>query len=179
MVTVVLCGKGERELSGAVRRALAAYGATQCYDGAVLQGVSCGEAPAFLLYESVQVPEIISGNGILIFKDSFQSGSAAKTGAFLPILGAQNRAAAAALKNTGQVAITCGASPRDTISIASLGEESAVVSLQRNVQTLSGQLLEPHDFTVKLKRRTGMFALLAACSALLLADLPSGNGYCF
>lgn len=179
MTTVVLCG--EREDAGIKRvllRALSAYGGVQYYDGRRLQ--RSGEHTEFLLYESAHIPKAERMNGILIFKNLFylQEKEKAQPG-FLPVLDARNMAAAAALSGTGAIAITCGASPRDTFSMASLRDDSAVVSLQRDITALTGQSIEPHDITLRLQARAELYPLLASSAALLLAGIPSQDGYCF
>lgn len=179
MTTVVLCG--EREETGIRRvlfRALSAYGGVQCFDGRRLQ--KSGDNPAFLLYESPHIPKAENMNGILVFKNRFylQEKEKAQEG-FFPVLDARNMAAAAAIKGTGAIAITCGASPRDTFSMASLRDDSAVVSLQRDLNDLSGVTIEPHDVPLRLQGRAELYPLLASCAVLLLAGIPSQDGYCF
>ncbi len=75
--------------------------------------------------------------------------------------------------------MTCGTSVKDTLSVASLDYTNAVISLQRGLVTLSGELLEPHDIKVLLQSPIGVFPLLACCAVLLLAGEPSADGYFF
>lgn len=170
MITVVLCGsEKDNSINGVMRRALRAYDET-----------SGEERARFLLRECTSIPSMEKANGIFVFKNSFLAKEDPKfCGDFIPVLDAQNCKAAAILNGTGKIAITCGMSAKDTLSIASLDYTAAVVSLQRNITTVTSQMIEPHDFIVTLKDSAGVYPLLAACAVLLLSGIPSGEGYCF
>ena len=178
MVTVVLCGSKEDWQTGQVlRRALNTYGGVQyCGPNTVVGGV---KEPSFLLWDCTEVPKMEHMNGILVFKNSFCSQKGKIAEGVLPVLDSQNEAAAEILRKSGCIALTCGTPPRDTVSIASLRQDESVVSLQRSVITLSGEVEEPHDFPVHVKKEGGVYPLLAACSVLLLAGVPSAKGYTF
>lgn len=171
MTTVVLCG--EREDIGIRRmlvRVLSRYGGLQWYDGHRIR--ASRQEPEFFLYETPHIPKAEGLEGILIFKNLFylHEGEKAPKG-FIPVLDAQNLAAAAALRRTQAIGITCGASPRDTLSMASLRDDSAVVSLQREIINLKGNTWDPHDRTIRLKAGAEMYPILVSCAVLLL----SGN----
>lgn len=174
----MLCGSGEDRETGAVlRRALHTYGGVQyCGPNTVVGGV---KEPAFLLWDCTEVPQMEHMNGILVFKSSFCSQKGRIADGVLPVLDSQNEAAAEILRESGCIALTCGTAPRDTVSIASLQPEESVVSLQRSIITLSGEVVEPHDFPVHVKKEGSVYSLLAACSVLLLAGIPSAQGYTF
>ena len=169
MTTVVLCG--EREDTGIRRvlvRALSRYGGVQWHDGRRLQ--ASRPAPEFFLYETTHLPKAEQVEGILIFKNLFYLHEKEKAPVgFVPVLDAQNLAAASALRGTQAIGITCGASPRDTLSMASLRDDSAVVSLQRELRDLSGKIWEPHDRAIRLEAGAEMYPILAACAVLLLS----------
>lgn len=74
-------------------------------------------------------------------------------------------------------AITCGTSPLDTLSIASCKNGGAMISLQREVHTLSGAVIEPCDISVTTDESVHIYPTLAACAVLLLNDIPFENGY--
>ena len=123
-------------------------------------------------FSSTSSEDPFQKSGIFVFKNSFSSFlSQGLPHGYVPVFDSQNREAATVLHNTGQVAISCGMSLKDTISIASLQETSALVSLQRNVHTLSSRLVEPFDFTVTFEEKIGVYPLLAVCTALILFDL--------
>lgn len=70
---------------------------------------------------------------------------------------------------TGQI-ISCGLGVRDTITVSSLTRESAVVSLQRPVTTLSGRRVEPCELPLSLPSGMDVHHVLAAAGVLLLSD---------
>ena len=116
--------------------------------------------------------------GILLFKNSFNSSEQIHIPAgFSCVLEAKNKNAAAILQGSDAAAITCGTSPKDTISIAGLDETNAALSLQRSIVTVSGAILEPHDFTVQLISELGPHRILAVCAALLISGINSADGY--
>lgn len=83
------------------------------------------------------------------------------------------------LQGTGTAAVACGTSPRDTLSLASIDANSALVSLQRCVTTLDGRMIEPGEILVSLLRPRSPHEVLAAVSVLLLSGVPWENGYSF
>lgn len=67
--------------------------------------------------------------------------------------------------------ITCGTSPKDTISLASIDNGTAVVSLQRKIKNIRGEIIEPMDIKIKLDIKNDVYQALAACTALLLCGV--------
>jgi len=70
-------------------------------------------------------------------------------------------------------------SSKSTLSIASISEESAVVSLQRELRSLSGQIIEPHDIKIKVTGRIEGYTVMVLCAILLMADIRNGDFYVF
>ncbi len=133
---------------------------------------------AFSVYESERVPELETESGILMLKNSVRPQEAVRIPAgFLCVLEASNTAAAALLKGSACVAVTCGTGQRDTLSIAGLESTGATLSLQRNLVTLTGKLLEPHDFNVVFSEERSPHQILFVCAALLIAGVDSAGGY--
>ena len=179
MTTIFLCG--EREDTGIRRilvRVLSRYGGIQWYDGHRIQ--ASRQEPEFFLYETPHIPRAEGIEGILIFKNLFylHEGEKASKG-FLPVLDSRNLAAAAALQGTQAIGITCGASPRDTLSMASLRDDSAVVSLQREIKDLEGKTWEPHDRTIRLETGAEMYPILVSCAVLLLSGKGNQETFIF
>ena len=71
--------------------------------------------------------------------------------------------------------VRCGLSVGDELTLSSIGRENALLSLQSDIMTLSGTLLEPQEISVELSRPAEPEAVLAAAGAMLLlgAD-PNG-----
>lgn len=85
------------------------------------------------------------------------------------VLSGQDPAAAAFAGERGLLPLDCGLSLRDTLTLSSLTENSAVVSLQRPVARLDGTLLEPVELPLALTRRWEPYPLLCCAGVLLLS----------
>lgn len=180
MTTILLCGKRDDDSTSKILlEALEHYGGVQYFDGTSLIKTENNDRPEFFLYGCEKIPQTAS-NGILLFKNSFCFEQQQKIpSGFIPVFESRNVQAAAALKGTGIVGVTCGTSAKDILSIASLEDTSATISLQRSVKTLTGLVLEPYDLTIQLKKPVNPFPLLMICSVLLLSGIPSNSEFCF
>ncbi len=71
--------------------------------------------------------------------------------------------------------VTYGMSPKNTLTLSSIGEDACVVALQRELLTVSGDMLERQEFKVKSGMRPE--SLLAVAGALLILGrtLPETN----
>ena len=178
MTNIILCGKAiDTSISCALLPALARYGGVQYYSPERLARLG-DDKMQFLLYDCEKLPQIEINNGIILFKNSFDSPEQIKIpSGFLCILEMKNIHAAEMLNSTGTAAITCGTNSKDTLSIAGLNETSAALSLQRNIITVDGSILEPHDFTVKLLSKLSPSRILAVCAVLLISGIDSAQGY--
>ena len=68
--------------------------------------------------------------------------------------------------------VSYGMSLKDSVTISSLDEGGLVLSLQRELPTLSGRYLERQDIPVRSQAPASPEDLLAASAALLLLDIP-------
>lgn len=82
----------------------------------------------------------------------------------------QSGRAADELMNKGFRTLSCGFSSYDTLVMSSSTMEKAVVSLQRRIYTLSGQMLEPADYLIDKRNDYSDTALLFSVAVLLLLD---------
>lgn len=80
-------------------------------------------------------------------------------------------------ERSGCRSITCGTSSLDTLSIASCSEDGIMVSLQREIQTLKGEIIEPCEICVKTGAQPHIYPTLAAAACLLLLGVPYDKGY--
>jgi hypothetical protein len=178
MINIILCGKAiDTSISDALLPALARYGGVQYYSEKRLARLG-GDTVEFFLYDCEKVPQIELDCGILLFKNSFHCPeNISIPSGFMCVLETKNLEAAAMLKDSNTSAIICGTSPKDTISIAGLDETSAVLSLQRSLITVGGDILEPHDFKVKLLTKLGPHRILAVCAVLLISGIDSSQEY--
>jgi hypothetical protein len=177
MTNIILCGNlSDASVSGALLPALENYGGLRYYGPDRI--FERGNSPEFFLYDCGEAPEIGLKSGIILFKNSLQPQKAIHIpSGFLCVLETKNYHAASLLKDTDAAVVTCGTSTKDTLSIASLENDSAVLSLQRSLKTLKGETLEPHDFTVGFSEKRSPHQLLSVCAALLISGLDSSAGY--
>lgn len=182
MKTIVLCGRqGDITVAQTLIPALNRYGRVWHFGDDALVECESKSGPGFCVYDCVQLPRIELSKAIVVFKNSFSlSGRPAELPEGMPaVFGSNNMRAAEQLKGSKAAAIVCGTSSKDTLSVASLTESSASVSLQRSIHTLSKEVLEPRDIPVELAEQTGPYSLLATCAVLLLIGIEPEPGYQF
>ena len=68
-------------------------------------------------------------------------------------------------------AVTCGMQSKDTITLSSITQESAVLSIQRSIVTFDNTVIEPSEIPLTLHSSLDNFTILAVCAILIL----SGN----
>ncbi|MDP4119768.1 MAG: hypothetical protein Q8876_01760 [Bacillota bacterium] len=179
MNTILVCGSNnESKTYSLVYSALSAYGKVHGFDS---ENCFLGfESPEFCIMSQNRIPKIKDAGGILIFDNKFEiPENQVALSHMTPVFDSNNKNAAKALANSGSVAVSCGTSQKDTLSLASLDSNSAFISLQRKIVALNGSEIEPHDFTVKFKTKTTIYPLLAACAALLICGISSNEGFEF
>lgn len=66
--------------------------------------------------------------------------------------------------------ITYGQLGKDTITLSSVDRDEAVVDLQRQILTLSGNTIEPCEIVVKVREQLDNDFILAVASILILTD---------
>lgn len=81
------------------------------------------------------------------------------------------------LRDTGCTVVTCGTADDDTLSVSSVGEHKAALSLQRRLITLSGRKIEPCEIPIKSKNISNLRVFEAVTALLLLSDVPPEKGY--
>lgn len=80
--------------------------------------------------------------------------------------------AAAYAARSGLLPLDIGLSHRDTLTLTSRKDSSAVIALQRPLITLRGTLLEPMEWPVALRSDLPPELLLSAAAVALLTELP-------
>lgn len=165
METVILCG-----CSAAERRIAASFAryASVWYFGRNTVWRR-GEAKRELaVYAAPQLPRTERLSAVLVLGSELRAQANPIRTNLLPVFDSGSTAAAQLLSQYGGAAIGCGTSPRDTFSLASFSEQKAVVSLQRNLPTLTGETVEPGDLTLRLRRGCSVFEIMAFCAVMLL-----------
>lgn len=180
MFNIIVYGKKrDISISRTLIKCLSKYGGVQ-YSIPNETGFSgCCTTPSFFLLDLPRMNKFISNQkGCIIFKNSFNNFSASLFQTHLtPIFDVQNTEAYKVLARTNKIVITCGTSAKDTLSLASLKEDSAVISLQRYIKTFNSDVIEPRDFTVKFSDKIDVYPLLSTCAVLLLSGVSPDNGY--
>lgn len=161
MVKVFLCGdKNDQSIKNALIRAVNNYG-------------------NFSIHEDDNLSTIKENYDILIFKNSFKYQKCKLNKQSLYITDSQNKNAISVLKENSLAAVTCGMNFKDTVSISSLNSEQATVSLQRNIVTCDGNIIEPRDVKITLKKKTSIYPLLTSTIVLLVSSSEPKNNYVF
>lgn len=88
------------------------------------------------------------------------------SGKTIAIVSAENTEILKLLQNCSIHTIPCGLSDHNTITLASSTEESTVISLQRSITALTGEIIEPMEFPVspKLTPLLSRYLLMALCA---------------
>lgn len=68
----------------------------------------------------------------------------------------------------GENTVHCGLSELDELTLSSIGRTGAMLSLQKDITTLGGKLLERQEIPVRLASPAEPEAVLAAAGAMLL-----------
>ena len=175
-IIILLGDAGEHALRDALLPALERYGGV-LYAGERQIFRLTTETPSFFVYDCERVPELQPDRGVLLFKGGCAGQAISLPPGFCAVLEGSNRGAAALLRGSRSPVATFGMSARDTLSVASLDEGGAVLSLQRSVAALDSRLLEPHDFRVLGRAGVAPRELLAVSMTLLLCGVEPGEGY--
>ena len=76
---------------------------------------------------------------------------------------------------TATWAVSFGLSPKDSLTLSSMGEETIHLALQREVITLTGQRLDPQEFPLDRKDHTALCQILACVGVQLLLGVEPGE----
>lgn len=180
MKKIVICGDcGSKVLTRTVIRACSSCGGAFVCDGAKIYETK--QNPKFLIVTTYTLTDIRCGSGIMVFgKALCRVRTSISMGTMIPIVDTSNAEALTILKGSGSSVVGCSMSGHDTISVSGIKNfPTKLISLQRSVKTVDGNIIEPHEFSVKLSREIPVYPLLAACSVLLLSGEPSIDGYRF
>ncbi len=180
MKNVVIFGDcGSRSLTRAVISACKSSGGVFAIENGRIYETS--DNPIFMVLSTDNISEIRCKKGIIVFgKMLNKSGCNLKIESMIPIIDTSNINAVNIVRNLKTAAVGCSMSGHDTISVSGLtGFSSKIISLQRTIKTLDGEIVEPHDFVVKPSDEIPIYPLLAGCSVLLLSGISTLNGYRF
>lgn len=160
MISIKILGK-DKELFESIRSSIERYGNRICNRESIVISLT------FEDYEE------ISSSSIVVFCNNFSNKLNGKS--YLAIFSSENHHAIEALNGSGNIAISCGMSAKDTLSTASITDEKRMVSLQRTIRSIDGEIIEPRDFYIKSKYK--LYASLAASAVLLLLGIMPEDGF--
>lgn len=134
-----------------------------------------GNRTDFLLYECETAPVFEIAPSVFLFKNKITKYAALQIPAnSLAIVDTVNQPALSMLQRSSVSAVTCGMSPRDTLTLSSSKERSAAVCIQRQMQTMAGQTVDEREIPVHFERRYEPYTLLSICALLILAGQSTG-----
>lgn len=64
--------------------------------------------------------------------------------------------------------ISCGMGTKNTVTVSSIKENTALVTFQRNLTDIYGKTIEPAEYKIKLKGKYSEFSVMASTAILLL-----------
>lgn len=175
---VLLCGGSAAEQR--LGETLARYGSVLRMRRGALAQIGAG-SPVFLLYEFDRIPKVTVNGGVLLLGSRLHPARIALPPGLVPVFDSGNAAAVRQLAHRQERGVACGCAPQDTLSLASLSDTQAVVSLQRELTTLDGVRVEPQDLTLRLAEPDkhapphALFELMALSAVLLLCGRLNGE----
>jgi len=128
--------------------------------------------PELIVCDAAAFESVAAENTIILFRNTVKIPAKilSSTGC-VAVVDSQDDALMQFVSGTRLPAITCGLSPRDTITLSSIDTDSAVINLQRSVTCFDGSAPEPQEFPVRLNTPIDNFSLMAvACVFILCGD---------
>ena len=171
MNTILLCGLG-----GEARRfwnALSFYGEVFRMgnrEKRICQTELLARGTPFCVWANSTLPVEQPSSGILLLGRELRLGKAAPKNGTVAVFESDNQRAVELLRASQCNAISCGTSPQDTVSVSSCSEQRFSVSVQRELQTLSGKTVEQGEITLLAETPCSPFFAAAFVAVLLLCD---------
>lgn len=178
MISVVVFGnKDDLRQSSAIERALSRFGDVEYDDGYTMRRT--GENVCFIVHENSHLRRIDEKNTILIFKNNTLPSKKIIIGdRVTAIFDSSDMNAVNILSRQKLCGISCGMSPRDTLTLTSNSFDTAVVSVQREFTDFSGGTIETQELVIKLSKPEEPYTILSVCAVLLLTGCtPTDGGY--
>ena len=124
-------------------------------------------SPDILLLGAKRVPEC-DGDVVYVLKDAQEEEGFLPSPHAVAVVHSQDESSLRFCAKHHLRTLTCGLSSKDTLTLSSVTAESAVICLQREIGTLGGEVLEPYEIPVKLRRAVDRMELLSLAAVLLL-----------
>lgn len=172
MFKIVIYGECNENLFGLkLCRTLSHYGGVLYFCGGDISEVSVG-TPCFIVYETECINSLQVEDAVIIFNNSQNKNCPKITSScnISCIVNSQDSQALSKLLPISLPAIVYGMSAKDSITISSINENSAVISVQREIVLQSGKILEPCEFKVLNIESLDKDDILTICSVLILFE---------
>ncbi len=82
-----------------------------------------------------------------------------------------NQTALKIFKANGLPVITCGNNPKNTLTISSIDNNSYVVTLQREIIDINGNMVYPADYKFSFDKTYSSQAVMLSCAVLCLLGI--------
>lgn len=173
---IIICGDSrDKKLTDTIISVCKKVGGVFVSDGECIYTTS--KNPLFCITCTDRI-RMIDADGIIIFGDGYTEPDEKCTiKRAVCITDSSNKAAVRSLNSTESCVIGCSMSERDTLSISCITDEYRLVSLQRNIHTLDGDIIEPCEIKLFSDRDLSPFTVLAVCAVLLLTGQPYDDGF--
>ena len=176
MVTLVLYGDiKDKSITSKLCRVLSDYGGVLYFSDTKAVKYGNFNDVSFIVYECDDLQEIDISNSIVIFKSKQTSEHIIKlSDSAICITESSNQKAISAIRGNNSPCISCGMSCNDSVTLSSISDTDAIISIQRSLTTINGSIVEPCDITVKLKQFYDGFSLLSIFCSLIISGKNEG-----
>lgn len=79
-----------------------------------------------------------------------------------------NKKALSVFSKSPIAVISCGMSPKNTITLSSRSENTLLLSLQRTITDIFGNTIEPAEFLIRIKNNYSEFPIMASIAVMLI-----------
>lgn len=171
MITVVVAANSQdKKFYNALQNILSrSFGTIHCLGRCLDARDKCAE---LILTDTYSFDLVYSETAIIIVKDKecLKTGFETSRGA-VAVVDSCDKDIMSVVGETKLPAITCGLSARDTLTLSSFNEDSAVINIQRSISCFDGSVAEPQEIPVTLCSSIDSFTLMCAAAVFVL----SGN----
>lgn len=161
---VILFSESKNKIAKEITEILKFHGADYITDGMVEQ-----KSGRLILLSKTKPCKLRLNKAAVIFcvkNDKFKNQLLPK--GVIGICEENDRIALEIMAKSDTPVITCGMNQKNTVTLSSLNGNVWLISLQRNIYSLSGKKIVPSEFKIKLKKQYNPFSVLAAVTVLLM-----------
>ena len=132
--------------------------------------------PEFLIIDTDVMPITQIGmKDILIFKNEMPLLNVILPKMFCAVVESSNTNAITMLNDSKTEVVACGMSNKDTLTFSSSIEDSLVISLQRSLKNVLGNIVDPNEVPINLSTEIDHYAILSTVVTLILCGINLEN----